>query len=136
MKFKKSICLFLTFFILLLNSNVQLVMHFCHEKMAYVTLNFKAGLSDVKNTHNCCESAAIKLEKNKCCSDKKVNIAKKIDQSVSKDFSFFALNIQGYKNFFSTKTLNTATKNSNLIYNCLSNAPPFYKLYSQLIFYA
>ena len=137
MNFKKHISFVLALFILSINSSASLVMHFCHDQIASVSLS----LSDVKlssDTEDTCCKADDKKEEKSCCSDKQIKVEQKIDYSLLKDFQFTFLavvfNSEIQKFTFTNSTFFNHTK--VLDYYCDSNAPPFYQLYSQRIFYA
>ena len=77
-------------------------------------------------------------EEDGCCSNEEISTDKKIDYSILKDFQFdfFAVHFLNETPEFFGKTFCFYSNKKNVDYYCNSNAPPFYKLYSQLIFYA
>ena len=127
MNFKKHISIYLALFILLVNSSASLVLHYCNDQIAYVSLVYQNNkLIDSASENSCCASDSIESEEEGCCSNEEISTENKIDYSIIKDFKF---------DFFG-KTAFFYSNKKNVDYYCNSNAPPFYKLYSQLIFYA
>jgi hypothetical protein len=139
MNLKKHISIYLALFILLVNSSASLVLHFCHDQIAYVSLVYQNNkLIDSATEASCCPSDAVDNKHDGCCSNEEISTKNKIDYSILKDFhfDFFAVSfINETLEFFGNAACFDANK-KNVNYYCNSNAPPFYKLYSQLIFYA
>lgn len=139
MNFKKHISIYLALFILLVNSSASLVLHYCNDQIAYVSLVYQNNkLIDSATEDSCCVSDSLETEEEGCCSNEEINVAKKIDYSIIKDFQFdfSALHFLNETSEFFGKTACFYSNKKNVDYYCNSNAPPFYKLYSQLIFYA
>jgi hypothetical protein len=139
MNLKKHISIFLALFILLVNSSASLVLHYCNDQIAYVSLVYQNNkLIDFATENSCCDSDSIDEAQDGCCSNEKINVAKKIDYSILKDFQFdfSAVHFLNETPEFFAKTGYFYSNKKNVDYYCNSNAPPFYKLYSQLIFYA
>ena len=139
MNLKKHISIFLALFILLVNSSASLVLHFCNDQIAYVTLVYQSNkLIDSSSSDSCCASDSIETEEEGCCSNEEISTEKKIDYSVLKDFqfNFSAVHFLNETPEFFGKTASFYSNKKNVYYYCNTNAPPFYKLYSQLIFYA
>lgn len=138
MNFKKHISFFLALFLLLANSSASLVMHFCHDQIAYISLVYQDNkLVDTAEEDSCCATAVVSEEKS-CCSNEEIKVDKKIDYSILKAFQFDFTAVP-----FEIKTPSAITpvEGNALVlkitdYYCDSNAPPLYKLYSQLVFYA
>lgn len=138
MNFKRHISVFLALFILLVNSSASLVLHYCHDQIASISLVYQENkVVDSADEDSCCASDEIE-EEGSCCSNEEIKVDKKIDYSILKGFQFNVLAVH-FENkmpsFFSEEDVLSANKKI-LDYYCDSNAPPFYKLYSQLIFYA
>lgn len=135
MNFKKHISIFLALFILLVNSSASLVLHYCHDQIASVSFVYQESKS--ADEDSCC-AADDKSDEKSCCSNEEIKVDKKIDYSILKGFQFNVLAVH-FENkmpsFFSEADV-LSTNKKILDYYCDSNAPPFYKLYSQLIFYA
>jgi hypothetical protein len=138
MNLKKHISIFLALFILLVNSSASLVLHYCNDQFAYVSLVYQNNkLIDSATEDSCCASDSIEEEEG-CCSNEEINTKNKIDYSILKDFQFdfSAVHFLNETPEFFAKTAYFYSNKKNVDYYCNSNAPPFYKLYSQLIFYA
>lgn len=139
MNLKKHISIFLALFILLVNSSASLVLHYCNDQIAYVSLVYQNNkLIDSASENSCCASDSIESEEDGCCSNEEISTDKKIDYSILKDFQFdfSAVHFLNETPEFFAKTASFYSNKKNVDYYCNSNAPPFYKLYSQLIFYA
>lgn len=139
MNLKKHIGIFLALFILLVNSSASLVVHYCNDQIAYVYLVYQNNkLIDSASEDSCCASDSIESEEEGCCSNEEINTENKIDYSILKDFQFdfSAVHFLNETPEFFAKTAYFYSNKKNVDYYCNSNSPPFYKLYSQLIFYA
>lgn len=139
MNLKKHISIYLVLAILFLNSSASLVLHFCHDQIAYVSLVYQENkLVDTASADSCCASDSIEEEEEGCCSNEEIKVAKKIDFSVLKGFQFdiFGVHFINETPEFFGKATCFYSNQKTIAYYCNSNAPPFYKLYSQLIFYA
>ncbi len=138
MNFKRHISVFLALFILLVNSSASLVLHYCHDQIASISLVYQENkVADAVNEDSCC-AADDKSDEKSCCSDEEIKVDKKIDYSILKGFQFNVLAVtfeNEMPSFFNQEDVLSANQKV-LDYYCDSNAPPFYKLYSQLIFYA
>jgi len=116
---------------------VALVVHYCGGEIASISSVLKDKDNceeDATSSNDCCGSN--KTSHDNCCSNETLNID--IDDVVIKNFdfkfNFVAVLFETQKQDFNKiKILNN---NQSLDYYCDANAPPFYKLYSQRIFYA
>ena len=138
MNFKKHISIFLALFILLVNSSASLVMHFCHDQIASVSFVYHENkVTNSAKNDSCCVADAKEIHKS-CCSNEEIKVDKKIDYSILKgfQFNFLAVTFDTETTSFFTEFSDLSSNKKALDYYCSSNAPPFYKLYSQLIFYA
>jgi hypothetical protein len=138
MNFKKHISIYLALFILLVNSSASLVLHFCNDQIAYVSLVYQENkLVDSATEDSCCTTEDVNDEKG-CCSNEEIKVEKKIEYSITKDFSspISTLFFENQTTTFSNQTCVLLLPRKTVSYYCNSNSPPFYKLYSQLIFYA
>lgn len=138
MNFKRHISIFLALFILLVNSSASLVMHYCHDQIAYISLVYQENkIADSATEDSCCTSDD-KADDKSCCSNEEIKVDKKIDYSIVKGFQFdvLAVTFDDKAPILSNQVSVLSTNKKVLDYYCDSNAPPFYKLYSQLIFYA
>ena len=138
MSFKKHISVFLALFILLVNSSASLVLHYCHDQIASIALVYQQNKVVNSAEEDSCCAVDDKSDEKSCCSNEEIKVNRKIDYSILKGFQFNALAVH-FENekpsFFSE--IDVLSANQKILdYYCDSNAPPFYKLYSQLIFYA
>ncbi len=137
MNFKRHISVFLALFILLVNSSASLVLHYCHDEIASIALVYQENkVANFAEEDSCC-TADDKSDEKSCCSNEEIKVDKKIDYSILKGFQFNTLAVifENKTHSFSQVAV-LSVNNKVLDYYCDSNAPPFYKLYSQLIFYA
>lgn len=134
MYFKKQICFFLAFFLLISNSGLAFNVHFCDGKIASISSIFskeEVCKMLIKKEKACC--VKLELSHKKCCSDKKVNLKNKTEKSIIKTISFdldsfyFCLERElKISNF-----IQTSYNYSNVGYYYNVNTPPLYKLYCQ-----
>jgi hypothetical protein len=133
MNFRKHICSLLAVLLLVSNVGFAFNVHYCGDEIASVSL--KSSFLSKNTEENCC---GIVEEKSHCCKNKVLHFQKKSETSTFNVFTFNSdilfLN-QDWKPFQITSTPNFK-RNSVTSYFCDANAPPFFKLYSQYIFYA
>jgi len=133
MNFRKHICSFLAVLLLVSNVGFAFNVHYCGDEIASVSL--KSAFSSNNTEKNCC---GIVEKKSHCCKNKVFHFQKKSETSNFNVFTFnsdiFFLN-QDWNLFLITSSPNFK-RNSFTSYFCDANAPPFFKLYSQYIFYA
>lgn len=133
MNFRKQICSLLAVLLLVSNVGFAFNVHYCGDEIASVSL--KTSFSSEDSEENCC---GIVEEKSHCCKDKVFHFQKKSETSTFNVFTFNS-NIliinNDWKPIVDTSTPNFK-RNSISAYSCDANAPPFFKLYSQYIFYA
>jgi len=135
MSFRKTISLFLAFFILMPNLGLALNVHYCHDELASVSI--KNELVELLNSIDvsCCSSTE---NCGKCCSNEVVELEKNKEiftQDFSSFKSFSAVMNPTFSMNFNLNFIGNIKK--QIIENlCEANAPPLYKLYSQYIFYA
>jgi hypothetical protein len=139
MIFKKHISLLIAMLVLVSNSGLAFNVHYCEGEIA--------SISSVFTEDEVCEMPVV-VEKiccakpesthKECCSDKKVDLKNKTEKiiikSISLDFepAYFA---QYKASESSVVTVENHTDKS-IAHYCETNAPPLYKLYCQLTFYA
>ena len=133
MNLKKLSCILLAFLLLLSNIGFAFNIHYCGNKIESISL--KSVFLENNLEKNCCGFAE---KKSSCCNDKVVHFQKKSDgfdsKSISFQSSFLLLNSSKKAPFIPFVSF---LKNSqSTTYFCDANAPPFFKLYSQYIFYA
>ncbi|MEN2414122.1 HYC_CC_PP family protein [Flavobacterium mesophilum] len=132
MNLKKCTGLFLAFLLLVSNIGFAFDVHYCGGEIASVSLNTSVKASPEKK---CCGEQE---KKSSCCKDKVVHIQKKSDNATFKIFFFqldFPAAIQEY-NTIAFLSIPNFKSNQITSYYSDANAPPFYKLYNQYIFYS
>jgi hypothetical protein len=133
MNFRKQICSLLAVLLLVSNIGFAFNVHYCGDEIATVTLE-SSFLS--KNTEeNCC---GIVEKKSHCCKDKVLHFQKKSETSSFKivAFNYDILIVNNDWKPIVTSSIPNFKRNSTTYYFCDANAPPFFKLYNQYIFYA
>ena len=138
MNTKRHISIFLALFILLVNSSASLVLHYCHDQIASISLVYQENKGANSTEEDSCCAADDKSDEKSCCSNEEIKVDKKIDYSILKGFQFnvLAVTFENKMSSLFSEDVVLSTNKKVLDYYCDSNAPPFYKLYSQLIFYA
>lgn len=138
MDFKRHISIFLALFILLVNSSASLVLHYCDNQIASISLMYQKDNSNASNIEDSCCVSEDKADDKSCCSNEEIKVQKKIDYSILKGFQFdvVAATFHIVTPTFFKDFSGLSIKKHTFDYYCNSNAPPFYKLYSQLVFYA
>ena len=129
--------------VLLLVSNIGLALnvHYCDGNIASVSFNYKT-VEPCAETESIKEKSCCAKENNHqdCCENSKIDIKKSgSDNIIVKNFqldlsSFTVVELWKTTNIIASKEI--AFINKKAVFYCDINAPPFYKLYSQLIFYA
>lgn len=125
----------LSFFILISNLGLAVNIHYCHDKVASITLGYPEGDSCNDDEGTCCAKAE---SHKKCCSETSIKAEKKSDNFVVKSLSLDLHQFVPAEQFdFNFQKQTVSIDNQKLIENyCESNSPPLYKLYCQLVFYA
>ncbi|WP_428831805.1 HYC_CC_PP family protein [Flavobacterium yafengii] len=133
MKFNRHISLLLVFFVLVSNMGLAFNVRYCGSEITSVTL--KTPVQGQNLEKDCC---GVIEKKSHCCKDKEVNFQKKTDDLIQKIVSFytdFTFSIEEWNP--SVFSFISNFKNTQFTsYYCDANAPPFFKLYHQYIFYA
>ncbi|MFV8378504.1 HYC_CC_PP family protein [Flavobacterium sp. LB3R33] len=133
MKFNRHISLLLAFFVLVSNMGLAFNVRYCGNDITSVTL--KTPAQDQNLEKDCC---GVIEKKSHCCKDKEVKFQKKTDDLIQKTVSFHSdfilLTNEWNPSVFSF--VSNFKKNAFTLYYCDANAPPFFKLYHQYIFYA
>lgn len=134
MQFRKSTSLFLAMFILFSNLGLAFNVHYCHDKVASISLDYQFKEVCVEEVTSCC---AVAKSHSECCSNKIVKVEKKTDKNVVTAFQVH-LDVPALSKKQNIDCLSTESTigNQPVPFYCDSNAPPFYKLYCQLVFYA
>lgn len=140
MRFKKATSFFLAFLLLVSNLGLAFNVHFCEGKIAAVTTVFNVEevceMPQPQVEKNCCKEAAVSHKK--CCDDKVVDLQDDADQIAVKTFSLSisAPFIAVVDNPVAFVLKPVIKSDAPADYYCESHAPPLFKLYRQLIFYA
>ncbi|MEZ4852744.1 hypothetical protein [Flavobacterium sp.] len=132
---KKLTAILLTVFILFSNLGLAFNVHYCHNEIASVSINFKQNETCNATKNTCCSNDD---NHSKCCSDKVIKADEKADNILVKSFQldlqFFVLQ---YSNWYKLTTNIVSVIQKKIIENyCESNSPPLYKLYCKLVLYA
>ncbi|VXB07106.1 conserved hypothetical protein [Flavobacterium sp. 9AF] len=135
MSFRKNISILLAFVFLFSNLGFALNVHYCHDKLSSISIDYQFKDACVEeDSTSCCASSDNHSE---CCSNKIVEIEKKTDNTIENSFQFVfdcPILFSNKVSFFEVH--NEIVKPNLPSFYCDSNAPPFYKLYCQLVFYA
>ncbi|HMK07210.1 MAG TPA: hypothetical protein VK476_06750 [Flavobacterium sp.] len=133
MNFKKHICLFLAFFLLVSNSGMAFNVHYCGDEIASVSIKTTFIAPDFEV--HCC---GVIETKSNCCKNKVVLFEKKLDNLILKAYSFNALDSfviqESNPLVFPEKQIISSIRATS--YFCDAHAPPLFKQYHQYIFYA
>ncbi len=133
MLFKKQICFFLVFFLLLSQMGWAFNVHFCDDSVVSISIN--SSLNNYETEKKCCGE----VEKDsKCCHNKIIKSGEKPETIFLKSFHFFGEYVIFYlvsKPIETVSKINFVSKKIHSYY-CDANAPPIYKLNCQLVFYA
>lgn len=135
MQFRKSTSILLAIFILFSNLGLAFNVHYCKDKIAGVSLStiiIEPCQEDVKS---CC---ALQSSHDSCCSNKVIKAEEKKDVFLSGyskiDFHKVYFIYNAVLPFIHENVV--VSKKGVISFYCNSNAPPFYKLYCQLVLYA
>jgi len=137
MNFRKHISIILASLILLANLGLSFSVHYCKDEIASISFQIQEDNEEpcVEKATSCC---AMETSHEPCCSNKLIKVEKKTDDILVKTFQ---LDLE--QAIFSTDwkpnfvVLNSvATTSNEVAFYCDSHAPPLYKLYCQLVFYA
>ena len=133
MLFKKQICSFLAFFLLLSQLGLAFNVHFYDNKVASVSIN--ASFNTYETEKKCCGE----VEKDsKCCHNKIIKLVEKPETVFLKSLGFspeYLVSSILWKPIETNYEISYVSKKSHS-YFCDANAPPIYKLNCQLVFYA
>jgi len=135
MNFRKHISIVLASLILLANLGLSFAVHYCKDEIASVSFQYQEDEPCVEDVKSCC---AKEDSHDSCCSNKLIKVEKKTDDILVKTFQLDleqAVFITDWKpNFAAFESENFVS--SEVGFYCDSHAPPLYKLYCQLVFYA
>lgn len=133
MNFRNHICITLALLLLVSNIGLAFNVHYCGDEIS--SISFKTSVPSYEIEKNCCGEIE---KKSNCCDTKVMHFQKKSETSLSQiivqTFNFYYSNNDWKPNF--KITIPNFKINSTTAYFCDANAPPYFKLYSQYIFYA
>jgi hypothetical protein len=133
MKIRKHISIILALLLLVSNIGFAFNVHYCGDEISSISFKTRVSFSEIEK--NCCGEIE---KKSNCCDNKVMHFQKKSETSLSNFFfqiSFFQLFSDDWKPN-TIITISNFKVNSIPTYFCDANAPPYFKLYSQYIFYA
>ncbi|WP_130735983.1 hypothetical protein [Flavobacterium sp. J27] len=133
MHFRKSTSLLLAVIFLFSNLGLAFNMHYCHDELSSVSIDYQLEDVCVENQKGCC---AVADNHSSCCSNKIVEIEKNTANTIVSNFQFAIACPIIITNIFLFQWTEVVEKKELPNFYCDSNAPPFYKLYCQLVFYA
>lgn len=130
---KRFTAILVTTVILFSNLGLAFNVHYCHDEIASVSIDYSIQNDD--NSNCCCVKKNVQK---KCCSDTTIKTDNKSDNFVVKQVDFdlqqFIIT-QQFENNFQTQIV--SIQRQNLIENYSeANSPPLYKLYCQFVLYA
>ena len=138
MNFKKCTSFLMAVYLLVSTSGLIFHVHYCGGEIASVSTIFKSeescGVEKQSDEESCCVSSTE--DHSVCCSDEVIqaDFDEVTIKQISFDFDYVSI-LSAFKApvFYANTIVTTSQK---LDYYCDSNAPPFYQLYSQFVFYA
>ena len=135
MNFRKHISIVLATLILLANLGLSFAVHYCKDEIASVSFQYQEDEPCVEDVKSCCTTAD---SHDSCCSNKLIKVEKKTDDILVKTLQLDleqAVFVADWKpNFVAFESENFVS--NEVAFYCDSHAPPLYKLYCQLVFYA
>lgn len=135
MNFRKHISVVLASLVLLANLGLSFAVHYCKDEIASVSFQYQEDEPYVEEVKSCC---AKEDSHDSCCSNKLIKVEKKTDDILVKTLQLDleqAVFVADWKpNLVAFESENTISNEAE--YYCDSHAPPLYKLYCQLVFYA
>ena len=135
MNFRKHISIVLASLVLLANLGLSFAVYYCKDEIASVSFQYQEDEPCVEDVKSCC---AKEDSHDSCCPNKLIKVEKKTDDILVKTLQ---LDLEPTVFAADWKTNFVAFESENFVSNevafyCDSHAPPLYKLYCQLIFYA
>lgn len=135
MYFRKHISIVLASLVLLANLGLSFAVHYCKDEIASVSFQYQEDEPCVEDVKSCC---AKEDSHDSCCSNKLIKVEKKTDDILVKTLQLDlepTVFVANWKpNFVAFESENIVS--NEVAYYCDSHAPPLYKLYCQLVFYA
>lgn len=135
MNFRKHISIVLASLVLLANLGLSFAVHYCGDEIASVSFQYQEDEPCVEEVKSCCAAAD---SHDSCCSNKVIKVEKKTDNILVKtlqlDLEPTVFTVDWKPNFIVFESENIIL--NEVDFYCDSHAPPLYKLYCQLVFYA
>lgn len=135
MNFRKHISIVLASLVLLANLGLSFAVHYCKDEIASVSFQYQEDEPCIEDVKSCC---AKENSHASCCSNKLIKVEKKTDDILVKTFQLdleqAVFNADWKPNFVAFESENFVS--NEVAFYCDSHAPPLYKLYCQLVFYA
>ncbi|WP_264549017.1 HYC_CC_PP family protein [Flavobacterium sp. N2820] len=135
MNFRKHISIVLASLILLANLGLSFAVHYCKDEIASVSFQYQEDEPCVEDVKSCC---AKEDSHSSCCSNKLIKVEKKTDDILVKTFQLdlepAVFSAYWKPNFIAFESVEIPS--NEVDFYCDSHAPPLYKLYCQLVFYA
>lgn len=135
MNFRKHISIVLASLILLANLGLSFAVHYCKDEIASVSFQYQEDEPCVEDVKSCC---AKEDSHSSCCSNKLIKVEKKTDDILVKTFQLdlepAVFSADWKTNFIAFESVEIPS--NEVDFYCDSHAPPLYKLYCQLVFYA
>ena len=135
MNFRKHISIVLAALILLANLGLSFAVHYCKDEIASVSFQYQEDEPCVEEAKSCC---AKEDSHDSCCSNKLIKVEKKTDDILVKTFQLdleqAVFNTNWKPNLVASESV--IVTSDEVAFYCDSHAPPLYKLYCQLVFYA
>jgi hypothetical protein len=135
MHFRKSTSILLAILILFSNLGLAFTVHYCEDKIASISLNTTLSEPCDEDLTSCC---APQLSHDTCCSNKVIKAQEKKDifLSIPSEIDFHNDYVIHHVVLHIIQENIVVSKKEDVSFYCDSNAPPFYKLYCQLVLYA
>ena len=135
MNFRKHISIVLASLVLLAKLGLSFAVHYCKDEIASVSFQYQEDEPCVEDVKSCC---AKEDSHDSCCSNKLIKVEKKTDDILVKTLQLDlepTVFVADWKpNFIAFESENIVS--NEVAYYSDSHAPPLYKLYCQLVFYA
>ncbi|MDI1315825.1 hypothetical protein [Flavobacterium sp.] len=148
MIFKKHISLLVALLVLVSNSGLAFTVHYCEGKIASISSIFSeeeiCGPSASELTKQIPDNLELKccakpeITHKECCSDKKINLKIKTEKIIIKTLALDCQPAYFSSYNYSVSSIIDVENSSDKFISFYgeTNAPPLYKLYCQLTFYA
>lgn len=135
MNFRKHISIVSASLVLLANLGLSFIVHYCNDEIASVSFQYQENEPCVEDVKSCC---AKEDSHDSCCSNKLIKVEKKTDEILVKTFQLdlepIVFTTDWKPNFVAFESQNIVSNDGD--FYCDSHAPPLFKLYCQLVFYA